>query len=389
MKLDYLDPVLHETGPWASVYFGTARATQDATQRQELQARGVCERLAGQGADDATCRAVYDGLAVSTPDRAGQALFATGGRVRLAVPLATAPPAPESCWTALPHITPLLDYAGGGEAACLVAYIDRTGADLDLWDVGGRHPAGQVRGRDWPVHRTPSSDWSERHFQLAVENTWEENAAVIAAAMTSAAERTGAELLLLAGDPRERRAVHDRLPPQLRAGAVETDRSGRAAGADRGPAVAEADRLREEYGQEVAREVLEQFRAARVPADGRVGAAEGVPALVDAAREHRIDTLLVRSGGTDLHRDVWVGSEPDQLAERRTETAYLGDTRPAAARADDALLRSATAADAEVVHLPDGDRGGPGSDVPVGGLGALLRWPYEGGIPGGGLPPAV
>ncbi|MEU9354555.1 hypothetical protein AB0D65_27145, partial [Streptomyces griseoloalbus] len=31
-----------------------------------------------------------------------------------------------------------------------------------------------------PLHRTGSVDWSERHFQLRVENTWEHNAAEIA-----------------------------------------------------------------------------------------------------------------------------------------------------------------------------------------------------------------
>jgi hypothetical protein len=97
-----------------------------------------------------------------------------------------------------------------------------------------------------------------------------------------------------------------------------------------------------------------------------------VPALVEAAREQRIAVLLVRPGGADLGREVWVGDEPDQLALRRTESAFLGEPRPAAARADDALLRAAAATSAEVVPLP-----GPAGEAPAGGLGALLRWPYE------------
>ena len=45
--------------------------------------------------------------------------------------------------------------------------------------------------------------------------------------------------------------------------------------------------------------------AARAPdADGRVGAVEDVPALVEAAQEHRIDELLIRPDGPGAHREV-------------------------------------------------------------------------------------
>ncbi|NGN69682.1 hypothetical protein G5C51_38075 [Streptomyces sp. A7024] len=384
MKLAFLDPLLHTPGPWASVYFGTARNTEDAATQQELQARAACERLAAQGADDATCQALYAELSTPAPGLPGRALFASHGAVRLDIPLTTPPAQPESCWTALPHTGPLLDYAGA-DPACLVAYVDRTGAGMELYDAQGRHPAGQVEGHDWPVHRTATAEWSERHFQNAVEDTWEANAARAAEAVAATAEDCGAEFVVLAGDPRERRAVRDKLPQQLRVAAVESDHGGRAAGSGAGQRLldAELETLRAEQAHAHAEEALQRFRAGRVPTEGRIDAAEGVPALIDAAREHRIEALLVRSGGTDLHRDVWVGPEPDQLALRRTDAQYLGEPRPAAARADDALIRSAAATGAEVIPLPDPDGRGA---APVGGLGALLRWPYEGGLPGGGRP---
>ncbi|MFV2121139.1 hypothetical protein ACE14D_22955, partial [Streptomyces sp. Act-28] len=116
--------------------------------------------------------------------------------------------------------------------------------------------------------------------------------------------------------------------------------------------------------------------AGRAPGGGSAAgasAAEGVPALVEAAREHRIAELLIRPEGPDAHRQVWVGAQPDQVAVRRTETQYLGDTEPLPARADDALLRSALAAGADVLRVrPEIE-----DDLPVGGLGALLRWPYD------------
>ncbi|WP_435865261.1 hypothetical protein [Streptomyces malaysiensis] len=127
----------------------------------------------------------------------------------------------------------------------------------------------------------------------------------------------------------------------------------------------------------------ERFRAGRMPSGGRVEAAEGVPALVDAAREHRIGSLLIRPDGPDLHREVWVGTEPDQPAVRRTAVQYPGGSRPSPARADDALIRSAAVTGAEVPTVsPSADGGTNGGDIPVGGLGALPRRPYEGGTNG-------
>ncbi|KOG88678.1 hypothetical protein ADK38_18475, partial [Streptomyces varsoviensis] len=84
-----------------------------------------------------------------------------------------------------------------------------------------------VSGADWPIHRTASADWSERHFQNRVENTWEHNAGEIADAAAEAFEESGADVLLLTGDVRERRAVHDKLPEQVRAVTYESEHGGR------------------------------------------------------------------------------------------------------------------------------------------------------------------
>ncbi|ARQ67637.1 baeRF2 domain-containing protein [Streptomyces marincola] len=388
MNLGFLNPLLHRPGPWATVYLDTSAVAENAVEVRELQARDACDRLAELGADEATCRAVYGALADAGREDAGHAVFATDGEVVLNVPLNTPPPSPpQAAWSVLPRLAPLLEY-GGGDPACLVAFVDRKGADLELLGSHGRpRPEGQVEGRDWPLHRTGRDDWHERHFQLAVENTWEENAALIADRLTAEAARTEAELLVLAGDPRQRRAVHDRLPEELRAATVETEHGGRAAGASRELLDAEVARARAERVRAHADEVLDRFMAGRSPAGEHIDAAEGVPALVDAAREHRIDELLVRSGGTDLHQEVWVGHEPDQVALRRSDSQYLGEPSPAAARADDALLRSAAATGASVIALPADDRADGGHRVPVGGLGALLRWPYQGAVPGGGARP--
>ncbi|MGP3969897.1 baeRF2 domain-containing protein [Streptomyces sp. 6N223] len=378
IELAFLSPLFSRPGPWASAYFDTTRATEDAARQQELRARGIRDRLAAQGADEATCDALYLALAALPPEpgHPGRALFATEGEVVLDVPLA-APPPPSpslSCWAALPRIAPMVEF-GRQEPTCLVAYVDRKGADLQLRRERATTAAGQVTGRDWPTHRTASSDWSERHFQLAVENTWEENAARIADTLASDMARTGAEVLVLAGDARERRSVHDRLPSPLREAATETGHGGRAEGAKSQPLEEDIAAAREEYLHSRESETLDRFRAGLAPAGGAIESVQGLPALVGAAQEHRIAELLFRPGGEGLEREVWVGREPDQLALRRADAEALGgrdaEPEPVKARADDALLRAAVATGAEVVPVP------PGEDIPAGGLGALLRWGYE------------
>ncbi|MGC3001458.1 hypothetical protein ACPF8X_24560, partial [Streptomyces sp. G35A] len=94
--------------------------------------------------------------------------------------------------------------------------------------------------------------------------------------------------------------------------------------------------------------------------------------LVEAAREHRIDELLVRPDGPDAHREVWIGEDPDRLAVRRTELTALGEQQSWPARADDALIRSAAATDAAALSVTAAPNAR--EDTPVGGLGALLRW---------------
>ncbi|MGW7264529.1 baeRF2 domain-containing protein [Streptomyces sp. NPDC054842] len=376
MQLSFLEPLLDRRGPWATVYFDPAQNDESGAKRRELTVRDLCGSLEEAGADTATVQAVGEALARITPqeDPAGRVVFAAGGEVVLTCRLSRPPQSPIACWAPLPRLTPLLELAGQ-DPLCLVAYVDRTGADFELRGAAGPKDAGHVEGRQSPVHRTASSDWSERHFQLKVENTWDHNAGEIAEALTSAYEESGAEMVVLAGDVRERPAVLEKLPQGIREVTVDTEHGGRAAGSDSRVLEETIEQARAEHARRRAEKVLERFRAGRSDTGDAAGAVEGVPALVEAAQEHRIDTLLIRSDAPELATETWVGAAPDQVAVRRTDAKTLGEGDPVSARADDALLRAAAATAADVLFLPAAD--GQGADVPTGGLGALLRWTNE------------
>ncbi|MBC2903096.1 Vms1/Ankzf1 family peptidyl-tRNA hydrolase [Streptomyces cupreus] len=365
MDLAFLHPLYEHPGPWASVYVDTSRHTEDTPHERHLTAQALSRELADQGADEATCRAVRHALEEleHSSEPHGRALFARAGEVVLDPPLAQSPLRDSADWAPLPHTAPLLELAGE-DPVCVVAYVDRRGAHFVLRTALGRQDAGGVTGRQWPVHRTSTSDWSERHFQLKVENTWEHNAAEIADALTVCQEETQADLLILVGEDRERRAVHERLPRRLHDLVVEAPHGDGSRLLDE-----DVESIREEHVRQRAERELSRFLAAREPAEGgRAAAVEGVPALVEAAREHRIDELLIRLDAPDTHREVWIGEDPDQVAVRRTDLKALGEQRSWAARADDALMRSAVATGAAAVSVRAGE-------APSGGLGALLRWP--------------
>jgi hypothetical protein len=380
MELGFLKPLFDRPGPWASVYIDTTRAVEDAPKLQKLRERSVASQLVDAGADVYTIKAVMERLAHEPVSGAppGRALFAAGAEVVLDVPLAVTPNAIEASWSILPHVAPLTGLRGD-EPPCLVAYIDRTGADLELRDAHRRETVGQANGKEWRGrgHRSIPADRYEWHYRNKVENSWNETADIIAGELARQVPESGAQLLVLTGDSRERRAVYNRLPERIRAVTVEAENGSRSPGAKKSLLDQQVAQAREQFARDRVESALERFRIGRGrPGEhreaavdtGRGEAAEGVPAVVDAARSHQVATLLLAQDASDAGREVWIGPGVDEVAVQRGQAQAMGVAKPVQARADDALLRSAAAADAEVLLVPEGVQG------PAGGLGAVLRW---------------
>ncbi|MFB7620434.1 hypothetical protein [Kitasatospora sp. NPDC056181] len=384
MELAPLAPLLDRSGPWASVYLDTSHATEDAAQRRALIDRAAVDRLAALGADGPTRGAVGEYLAglPAAGSPPGRALFAADGEVALDAPLSSSPPDVAAAWGPLPHTAPLLALLDDTVAGCLIAAVDRTGAELELRALGRNTPAGTVEGpqRQARGHRAPPADRREWHYRHRREDTWERTAGIIADHIARVWPGSGARLLVLTGDVRERRAVHHRLPQGLRAFTTEVDGGGRAGGIAREAFDRRLDEAWEEHRIMHLDAVLDDFHAGL----GRPGehatdgagtetapgaAAQGVPAVVSAAQQHRLATLLVQAGRSDPDRPVWTGPQADHIGVDRATVRSMGVDEPRQAPAADALLRCAVAAGADAVLVPDSAPG------PAGGLGAVLRWP--------------
>jgi hypothetical protein len=380
MELTFLQPLLDRPGPWASVLIDTSRTTEDAAKQAELRLRAASRELAGLGADrrtvDAVTRELAGEPASGTP--AGRAVYAAGGEVVLDLPLACAPPMAETSWGPLPRLAPLVPLCSEPPEV-LLARIDRTGADLELCDGRGRQPLGTTQGPQWRGrgHRSIPADRFEWHYRHRVEDTWEKTARVIAEEVTRQHAEAPSRVVVLVGDPRERHAVRRRLPQPLDSFVVELQTGGRAPGGADQALDEELARIRARIADEHTRRALDELAAGRTrdPGTGHAGGelggrtAEGVPQVLAAARDRRLATLLLDPTAPDAARTVWIGHDPLQLAAERNEIRALGEASPTPGRADDALLRAAVALGAEAVTVP------PGAPSPIGGVGAVLRWP--------------
>ncbi|KRV49639.1 hypothetical protein AQ490_20205 [Wenjunlia vitaminophila] len=367
MELSSLKPLFDRPGPWASVYLDTARETEDGRRLFELRTRAVSDQLASLGADERTRQAVVRALrrepVSGTPP--GRALFAKDGEVVAELPLNRSPALVDTHWSTLPHLGPLVDLIGD-EPRLLVAHVDRRGARFELRTSLGHEPLGESRGERFPVHRTGRADWSSKHYDYKVEDRWDRTARTVAERVNELCGEADADLVVLAGDPRERRAVHDRLD-ELLPDALETGPE---------PRPEELDDLRRHWRQSRLATALDRFWAGRhLPAEeqrrpgmGPGAAAEGIRAVVLAARRRQLETLLVRPDALDGEAELWIGPDPEHVGLRPDEVEEMGVERPEPVDARDALLRSVTASDAEVLVLPDD------ATAPADGIGAVLRW---------------
>ncbi|WP_042422805.1 baeRF2 domain-containing protein [Streptacidiphilus anmyonensis] len=386
MELTFLQPLLDRPGPWASVVIDTSRATEDGAKQAELRLRAAVRELTRLGADRRTVDAIARQLGAESPSGSppGRAVFAADGRVVLDLPLAASPAAAMATWAALPRLAPVLPLRAEYPDV-LLARIDRTGADLELSDGRRRRRVGGAQGPQAPQgrgrgHRSMPADRYEWHYQHRVEDTWDRTAQLIADEVARQHAAAPDRVVVLTGDARERHEVRRRLPHPLGSLVVELDAGGRAPGGDDRALDQELDHVRSHAVDERMERALAELAAGRTrdPGTGHAVApelagrtAEGVPQVLRAARDRNLATLLLDDSAPDAARTVWTGPDACQLAPGRSEVHALGAHYPLPARADDALLRAAVALDADAITVPTGAPG------PIGGVGALLRWPQR------------
>ncbi|MUN38960.1 baeRF2 domain-containing protein [Actinomadura litoris] len=363
MDLAFLKTLYQRPGPYASVYADLTRTTEDASKAAELRWRALRADLEAQHAPQGTLRAVEQAVGEEMDLRKseGLVLFAADGEVLHTERLPTAPRVPQARVAPLPHVLPYL--AERGERfSHLVAVVDRRGGAIDCVTAAGDHRHIDVRGdEDYPIRKTKAGDWNQSRFQRSSENVWKANAKKVAHEIDRAAERCGAEAIVIAGDTRARTAVLEEVSDTVLAHTVESDRNIDMNDPDLG---AELDRVLRLKSTERVMAVAERFD--RELANGQRAVA-GLPATVEAVRNGQVETLLL-DDDPDSPARLWVGPDPAQVAASPEELREeFGVDAPREDRADAALVRAVAATDGNLVVLPA--EGNPGLHV-----GAVLRF---------------
>lgn len=364
MHLGFLRPLYETTAPVASVYLDTTRTTESAFKEIELRWRAARERLAEQGADEATLQAL-DEVAEGepgVPGPQGEALFAAEGRVLGAFTLSRPPLRDSAVWWPVAYpLGVVIDR--NHQIPYVTVAADREGADVSAYTAAQHKPEFQRSffGSTLHIQKVRVGGWTHKHYQRRSENLWDANAQEVAKDVEDTAAHVGAEVVFVGGDERAIGKLRDHLSERVRDILVEHPGGGRHDPA----ALASLREAADGVVDCVVAETRKRERAEFTTALSRgEGATQGIAAAAEALRRAQVKTLLLAA---DLGKEPWIwGSRTDPL-EVSVDRESLSDPENAIqAPASALLLRAAAYTDAEFVELTDNSA--------AEGVGAILRY---------------
>jgi hypothetical protein len=374
VDLHFLSELTETPGPYATVYLDASHDSESADRELELRWAGHRSELAEQGADEPTLAALDRAVADADPavGRAGRVLVAADGRVLLDRTLAEPPGRPSATWGPAPDVLPLLLDAPEPTTAVVVR-VDKSGGEILLADEdgSGAQQVDEVRGDRYPLHKTRGGGWKHLKMQHTVENTWRANVAALAERVDAEVRRTGARVLVLAGDGQSRTLLRDALAERSASIAVDVDHSGGRSGADDEELASAVEAAVRDVVDAERHAVLERLDQALGRPDGL--AVGGLEPVLEALRAQQVDTLFL-DGGVTRAGELWVGEVASQVATDAERLRGLGSEPVGQVPVDVALLAAAAASGAAFEPLGGGRTGLVGKPVED-GVAALLRYP--------------
>lgn len=377
MDLAFLSDLNHSAGPYATVYLDASHDTEDAAREQALRWAAQRADLAGQGADGDTLAAldaaVDDAPAVG---RAGRVLVAAGGRVLLDRHLPEPPAAPSATWGPAPDLLPMLLDAPEPVPAVVVR-VHKSGGEILVAGAQERlEQVETVEGTTENLHRSRGGGFNTYSMQRRVEQNWRDNVAEVAGHVDAEVRRTGARVLVVAGDAQSRTLLRDALPERSAGIAVDVEHSGgrvgdgRSGGDDAELEAAVTAAVRDAVDAQ-RHAVLDRLDQERGRPDGL--AAVGLEPVLQALRAEQVDTLLL-DGGVTREGELVVGESASQVATDEERLRGLGSEPVGRLPVDAALLAAAAASGAAFEPMGGGRTGLVGKPVED-GVAALLRYP--------------
>ncbi|ABS01526.1 Vms1/Ankzf1 family peptidyl-tRNA hydrolase [Kineococcus radiotolerans] len=374
MKLDWLKDVALDPGPHVSVYMDATRDRETSAHDVDVRWQDARAGLSGQGAPEPALAALdtvaTEPTGVGGP--VGRAMLASADGLELHLLLPGPPLREEASAGPVPHLMPLVRSLADDVRYVLVE-LDRAGADLTVArsDAVESPQKLSVEGGHDLLHKVPGGGWAALRYQHAVQDSWDHNAAAVAAELDALVRREKPEVVLLTGDVKAAAALRSKATPAVLDLLVEVQGGSRAAGTHEkafAAAVAQAlDAVRARRRQTV----LDEFTQER----GRGGrAVEGLAAVVAALRQGQVATVLLLDDPSSTAQ-LWTGAGPLEIATTEEDLRAMGVEGGARVRADAVLVRALAASDAgiELVPVPDED-GAPPLVSMAEGIGAVLRY---------------
>ena len=373
MDLHFLSDLTETPGPYATANLDASHDSEDAARAEGLRWAGHRAELADQGADEATLAALDDAVADggTAVGRAGRVLVAAAGRVLLDRPTPAPPAQPTAGWGPAPDLLPLLLDAPEPMTAVVVR-VDKSGGEILLAGPReGLQRVESVTGTTENLHKTRGGGFNTLSMQRRVEQNWHDNVAEVAGHVDTEVTRTGARVLVLAGDAQSRTLLREALAERSAGIAVDVEHSGgRSGGGDEQLTAAVEAAVRDAATAE-RRAVLDRLDQEMGRPDGL--AVGGLEPVLQALRAEQVDTLLL-DGGVTRAGELWVGESPSQVATDEERLRGLGSEPVGTVPVDAALLRAAAASGAAFQPLGGGRTGLVGKPVED-GVAALLRYP--------------
>jgi hypothetical protein len=249
-----------------------------------------------------------------------------------------------------------------------VVKVDRSGADIHVTDgVATSEVELTVEGDHDVLTKVPTGGTAQHRYQARVEDSWEHNAATVAAALEQLVVGYRPEVVLVMGDVRAAAELERHAGSETRSRMVRLDTGGRGAGTSEEAERDAIDEVLAAHRAAAEAEVVARFREQA----GRVErAVEGLDAVTTVLQRAQVDELLLADEPTSS-RTLWAGSGPLQIGTSRRAAEEVGARDPVEVRADAALAWAAACSDARVTLVD------PGQVELADGVGALLRWSDE------------
>ncbi|WP_354637268.1 Vms1/Ankzf1 family peptidyl-tRNA hydrolase [Kitasatospora camelliae] len=363
---EVLRELLAAPGPFLSVYFDLDVRPEMGLDAEERW-QGLCRDLAAHGATGGDLDALTQRFLSSQPGSGVLAAFAAGGEVRLSAVLPGCEQRDLAVSGPLPHLLPLLGWRQD-HPAHVVAVVDRTGADLQLFPAGATEGARRtVTGPDDEIERNRPGGTSQMRYQHRAEDSWEHNAGKVAEALGTALAEVDAHVLMLAGDVRARQYLTKHLPAWIRHDvSIHPVSGGRSPDGSWPQRMVQVDAETHKAGQDETAALLHAYGEQLSP---RGHAVEGIYATLRALADGQLRTLLITDDPAS-RRTAWFGPGPTDIAD--ASTAFTESTKGLVrAPLADAAVRAALLTGAAVRVLRPGTTGAPAQ-----GIGGLTRYTH-------------